>query len=967
MSNSNNLNIKNLLITKSVENYDPVILLRNFIVQENQNVAILGSNLKGKKILYEYLSDKLYKRNIEERRVVDKFEYEAYFKNNAKKLKHDSRNDQQYIVIEDIKDNVDENKLKLYSDEELSEFSISDLDTKLFGTNKESFILFTVSITLALRYAKVIYIMDKEGRLIDVAANNFSYEVMLKDIYEHKTKHINNFQLRALGAYQVIDKLIDENVKRLPFDDKNFFDLMYLTSIKNSILSAISQVMARNTSHNIGAHVMNKLIGDLNEINLFKFDEDKIYYKSDTKKSITQLSENIINDKKKIKELNEEEKKNIIILDQISKFNNYVKCRMDYLADVSFGTPLMQTNKYAYEDLFLKFDEVRLLLEHISGLSEFPFRIEFTRNGKLFKNNTREKGEDDLLVAIPNDILGTQAFYNIIENVIRNTAKHGKKPENDRECVFTVNFIDEIDNTDYKNAKNKVEIENILNEFIAVEIFDNYPVYGDGRPLKEDEIEEFKRTKTDIPPMFDSQIDILVFNQNKKLNLNILENSKLRPYSLGLVEMEASAAYLRKRPVEYINHSSYKIHYNDSWSRDTENNCGDQTIRGTNCRHFLKAFKKTVSINGKKENYLGYRFFLHRPAVVLVVTKELPENIDLLKRQGIWVVTQSQFEKHIKLDDKSYPHEFIVISVDIVFDPIDDDVNGIITKVPFLEYYKTSLPVRVISIKMEKLKELFDCDLNKWEEYCWMTWNECFLKLDYRQSPYLPMKNGQFSSFYSHEYPPNDSVNFYLDVLSSIGLNKLPEFNGDIGLYPSKILGKSDVIKFKVGESIYSRVLVIDERIQENSLKNFSERPISLLYNKSGILIPKYNLSANKIRFIEIYNDINKYLLCGINSNNNTEGVEKLNKKYDFILIHYSILERIFNSNKSKIETFLIKLGRLYNVVITSGRGEPDGLPKEVRFINLSSVIHALVESRSKYFANYILHQSRKSSKLKIK
>ena len=141
---------------------------------------------------------------------------------------------------------------------------------------------------------------------------------------------------------------------------------------------------------------------------------------------------------------------------------------MDYLADISFGTPLMQTNKYAYGELFKDLDKVRLLLEHISGLSDFKYKIAFKKDGEPL-NDT-----NDLLVAIPNDILGIQALYNILENIIRNTAKHSStKPDI---TTFTVNFIDDIEKAGLKVADNKTEIANTLNEFIAVEVYDNIPI-----------------------------------------------------------------------------------------------------------------------------------------------------------------------------------------------------------------------------------------------------------------------------------------------------------------------------------------------------------------------------------------------------------------------------------------------------------------------------------------------------------
>ncbi|MBK7683460.1 MAG: hypothetical protein IPJ26_13805 [Bacteroidetes bacterium] len=118
---------------------------------------------------------------------------------------------------------------------------------------------------------------------------------------------------------------------------------------KQATKSAISQVMARNMSHNIGSHVMNKLIGDLRSLELLDFEKDKTSYKSS---KLTELHSKIeeklkkddwynkANDKLKGRAL-----KNEIALKLISDFNSYVKCRMDYLADLTFGTPAMLSSK----------------------------------------------------------------------------------------------------------------------------------------------------------------------------------------------------------------------------------------------------------------------------------------------------------------------------------------------------------------------------------------------------------------------------------------------------------------------------------------------------------------------------------------------------------------------------------------------------------------------------------------------
>lgn len=742
-----------------------------------------------------------------------------------------------------------------------------------------------------------------------------------------------------------------------------FYDELTVSATR----AAIAQVMARNTSHNIGAHVMNKLIGSsLKETHLSKF------------KNYTPEVDLLSDDDKNL-------------LTQIGYFNNYVKCRMDYLADISFGTPLMQTNKYAYRDIYKEFDKVRLLLEHISGLSDFSFRIEFLKNGE----DTLEK--DDLLLAVPNDILGMQAFYNILENIIRNTAKHTEnKPKT---TIFTVNFIDDYKKYKPRDGENKEEIENILNDYIAVEVYDNIPIAGDDVPLAGEKKDEYVRHVNFESKVIEdlqaegsvlkvSKIDWLVYSQNENINKDLLEdNNKLRASALGVIEMDASAAYLRKRDVGHINHPNYEILHNESWS------CKSNRERGVNCRNFLKAFKKelvsaTFIVSGERNEErkyaLGYRFFMLRPEVVLVVTTELShdkEKKDKLKKQGIWVVTPDEFRNHLEEKKKSYNHEFVLIDKGVEFIPVD--------KTDFLEYYNTSLPLRILQIAANEngnikdvarlLEKVYsDSDEKNWlnifEGFCWEKWNKEVLNLEYvrkGQSP-TPSKNGKASTLADHEFPDNINdldKSFYYDPLSSNAQQKLPKFNNDLTAYITDVVCTDAVVKMKIGESIISNILVIDERIQENSeiqLSSNNHILIKNVYSKTGIIMPdrdNIRLGGSDIDTKAIEDFIYKYIRTSFK----TADIELLNRKHDFILIHYSILERMYKSDRKIISQKLKEWSDCVNIVVTSGRGEPEDLPQNVRFINLSSVIHGLVESRSKYFMNYILHSSRKSSKTKVK
>lgn len=666
--------------------------------------------------------------------------------------------------------------------------------------------------------------------------------------------------------------------------------------------AAISQVMARNTSHNIGAHVMNKLIDGLEKIDLSQFRN----YESD---------QDLPGDDKNI-------------FKQIAFFNNYVKCRMDYLSDISFGTPMMQTNKYAYAELFKELDKVRLLLEHISGLSGFNFKIDFKNNGKKLND------ENDLLLAIPNDILGAQAFNNILENIIRNTAKHSDKTKlNGGMVVFTVNFVDDFP------ADSSEDVKKILTDFIAVEVYDNVPI---------------------------DNLEKLVIDQNNKLNDDILNHNRLRASSLGLVEMDASAAYLRKKDVLLINDSKYDIESDVSWQNKHGN------------KYFQKAFNKVEGQN----KYLAYRFFLLRPAVILAIWDRNYKKKIELRKQGVWVVTTEEFEKHLS-DGIVYNHEFVVFSN-------EGDNN----KKRLIENNKTSLPIRILEIDQSQLNELLNSKetnekkiLDIWEEFCWEEW------IYNKFSTYnLSITNGynfqttDFQAvFLDHLYSNNGTTNIqeqkkqniwdyhkqanFVEALSSLAQPKMPDFYKitNVSCLKSEIiterfkfyinmLKSKTTTKQKIQESVISKVIVIDERIQEAAFnRSFMGIQFKVLYEKINVIIPdkSLNLSENTYKSDHILK-IENYI------KNEIDGLISS----DFLLIHYSILERMYDKEKIDDKLDMLIDDSKVTVVITSGRGTPDNLSDKRRFVNLSSVITAFIDIRCKYVINYILHSSRKSIKI---
>ncbi len=204
-----------------------------------------------------------------------------------------------------------------------------------------------------------------------------------------------------------LDKLHNEDISLLGNTIVSFFSVLnrceHLRKIhENSIKSARSAIMSRNLSHNIGSHVLSN-ISILNDIKEREFD--------------------------------------------ISKFNNYLQQRMDFMARISTEWPDTGEYLFFFVDLIRGFLKQSLLLDKIindDGIdgSKISFiisingiPIKFMRNKIFHENKNSENSweaignsiQNDVLIHLPGGMLGAQAFYIIIENMMRNSAKYNKK------------------------------------------------------------------------------------------------------------------------------------------------------------------------------------------------------------------------------------------------------------------------------------------------------------------------------------------------------------------------------------------------------------------------------------------------------------------------------------------------------------------------------------------------------------
>lgn len=653
---------------------------------------------------------------------------------------------------------------------------------------------------------------------------------------------------------------------------------------QTAVVASIAQVMARNMSHNIGSHVFSNLISS--DI-LHKLSNGNIYENS------SYVSNNVVD-------------KSEVSL-QLAYFNQYLKSRMDYLSEVTFGIPNMLTTKYVYCDVFKELDRVRILLNYISGIPDFKYTLCLKHNGNIITE------KNDIAVALPSDVLGSQAFYNIIENIIRNTAKHA-------------------DNS-------KQEINTFTIEFSDIEAFPGYYCVEIDNGINE------------------SAIGSLVNKQNERINASVLDNdNSLRNHSLGLLEMKASAAFLRQVDIAKVD--SYEYHVDD---KDDFTNKHDNLI-------LLKAINK----NGA----LGYRFFIPKPQEMLFVGSWDIQEAQRRKwsNVGIGFIDEDEFTNAMQ-SEKPFPHSFLVCRDGLsekALSLLSDDNDC-----------KSLLPLRKIMLTEEEadeVKQIFsasDKDLQALKECVWKLYmGNKGIGVDdihigevvsrrYRDRRQIIFENHGTKEDHDDNWGQRtNSPEFWVDNLSSYTQGKLPHFSqlskaGD-GLSKTLLTqyldGIRPQIRLEIFEAYHNKAVAIDERIQRFANENREglsdgkgeKIPVSALFESTNVVIPKIKLDPERFDESSVQ-ELESFIDTEIDGG--------------LVLVHYGILERIYKTEKSITERLNEWAKKAQRVVVTSGRGSHSlNLPKSVCFANLSSVLNAFTECRSKYLINNIINQSRRKN-----
>lgn len=450
--------------------------------------------------------------------------------------------------------------------------------------------------------------------------------------------------------------------------------------------SAIGAIMSRNGSHNIGSHVLAAL-----SHNVGTMPDDRVLYQ-------------------------------------------YIQHRMDYIATATTELPVWNQPLSFVGNLVKAFLMQRHLLDYITGsegLKAYQFQnrtVDTTSIGcqpNTIRLHVKRIGDDDsawneetnysvepskatnfisypdtpaspnalmrdLEIAIPGGIVGQHAFFTIIENILRNAAKHewskiGKEDKNNARKEDKNNarlkYLDmHIDFKDNPQA-GIVEVVAWTDSEYSRTQYKQGDFADKAGSLTPTEIQE-SLSREKVENEFDlSSIDA----DHKKLQVRMARsfigaNGDLHKENWGLAEMRISAGYLNTANISEIGGLD-------------ENKSSE-----------LSLIKPVMVLNG--DHYcLGYHFHIPKPReLLIVVPRDLRVDKDVinganqrLKRYGVAVITESEVQAESSSKERSskLSYAYVLLKEFLKNDKPDKQSE---------DMRKWKLPFRVITTGTEPLR-----------------------------------------------------------------------------------------------------------------------------------------------------------------------------------------------------------------------------------------------------------------------
>jgi hypothetical protein len=564
---------------------------------------------------------------------------------------------------------------------------------------------------------------------------------------------------------------------------------------------------------------------------------------------------------------------------------------MDFIAQVSTSSPSWCLTTL-WNKFLNKFIKQKCLLDniarsHLQSPTESPMQI--YENKLMIKRN-----KSNFSISIPHGQIGAQAFYVILEGLIRNAAKYGKVTNT---LEFTITIEDQWDDAGRGWQK----------DFYRVKISDN--------------ISTSQRVVDDL---------------NYKLSQPIIDpdTGELKTGDWGMKEIKICAAYLRMVKQEEID-IKFKEWQNGNASQPPiiEVKLENQQI-----------------INNEIFGNLTYVLYLLRPKEALIVGMEPQENLhDAFRQKGIdflpdfkdlqQQIAEGDIPRHnflvlrgeqvdwkwLQENLASLPYRILVTGEDTI--PNDKDYECLKRIVVFLKKDKLNL---------NEPEGLLQCLWENWVEAWWGKYKVCIRWDRIANNMYIIVQDDP-----NYEECSNYLVFDHKGDSDNTNLFRNSAFHYSIsgGTPTANLLKEGN--PYLIKEMAAISVAVIDERI-------WLEKD-----GRAVVGVSKYSNDENKKR-INTWKKRRVYLQDTDKVRRNfKEFVKELEPPnrdcfFDFIIIHQGIIDEVrkqLGENEFQ-ETWEALKSKARWVIITTGRGEPEMARNErLRWVEYSNLAECLVQS----------------------
>jgi len=675
-------------------------------------------------------------------------------------------------------------------------------------------------------------------------------------------------------------------------------------------------------------------------------------------------------------------------------------------------------DKCKCQNLFLLFDNIAKSEGIRAGAIAFKIQVKIDNSPAYVSKSFYkcEKGNisynffasEDFPVAIYLGTSGLQAFYSIVENIIRNATRHSKLDRIKRVKEASEKLIrkEKVDPKDILEISIEFHYDtkenNYKDEYILVRIYDNMG----GWVQKTEDIWVLKekngkvkqavllKEENEIEKELNDKILNRKFNPNFPEGRIIDDTGNIIEGYWGLKEMRICASFLRGLRVS-----------------DYDKSLKDEP----------PVIRPFISAINRSEGSLGFEFYLPKTKHLLVVSDDMIANNkkEELKNKGIYFVDDIYELERLK-NKGTFTHEFILIDIDndiairfinehilklpyklLYLSENDDNINEIImvdpkakNKLIKKDEFKNYISKPAISIGEENIKLSVDQKIlveiyKKWignlnSDYQEMKiglqpgdsidglW-EKFNLIGFCKCNFHRVKNkikvNKLKILFDHGFEFYKSLNDSQCPLCVFPFtrgisNKITEMWRMLTEARKKIGYKELLGIYRTLECALVNILIIDERIFDslNSKKKIANQDVYLAYywylqNVVSIELTKGgeepNFYAYKIEHpITLDKPPNKERVELKNIHNYLPPQFKNN--LHFLIIHRSIIQSSKMGYLDGFNKFLNSLPKQFkpwNVIITSGIGHPpeSEMPPGSRFIHFSELVKIINKELDKY------------------